>query len=70
MAVMNAADIAEYRRQHVPLYDANKMKLGVFGTNVSYGTLDGRANFFPVQVSGISQYTNTPVLRYLRSKPL
>jgi FMNH2-dependent dimethyl sulfone monooxygenase len=34
---MNPTDISEYRRQHVPLYNAHKMKLGVFGTNVSYG---------------------------------
>jgi alkanesulfonate monooxygenase SsuD/methylene tetrahydromethanopterin reductase-like flavin-dependent oxidoreductase (luciferase family) len=27
----------EYRRAHVPLYNAQKLKLGVFGTNVSYG---------------------------------
>ena len=34
---MTTTEIQEYRRQHVPLYNANKMKLGVFGTNVSYG---------------------------------
>ena len=34
---MNATELHEYRRQHVPLYNDNKMKLGVFGTNVSYG---------------------------------
>jgi hypothetical protein len=32
---MNATELQEYRRQHVPLYNDNKMKLGVFGTNVS-----------------------------------
>jgi alkanesulfonate monooxygenase SsuD/methylene tetrahydromethanopterin reductase-like flavin-dependent oxidoreductase (luciferase family) len=34
---MNATALQEYRRRHVPLYNENKMKLGVFGTNVSYG---------------------------------
>ena len=34
---MHADDLADYRRQHVPLYNANRMKLGVFGTNVSGG---------------------------------
>ena len=27
----------EYRRAHVPLYNDQKLKLGVFGVNVSYG---------------------------------
>ena len=34
---MTPAEIHEYRRKHVPLYNANTMKLGVFGTNVSGG---------------------------------
>ena len=34
---MNATDLQEYRRAHVPVYNDNKMKLGIFGTNVSYG---------------------------------
>lgn len=34
---MHADDLADYRRQHVPLYNANRLKLGVFGTNVSGG---------------------------------
>jgi dimethylsulfone monooxygenase len=34
---MNPTDITEYRRRNVPLYNTNKMKLGVFGINVSYG---------------------------------
>ena len=27
----------EYRRAHVPLYNDQKLKLGVFGINCSYG---------------------------------
>jgi alkanesulfonate monooxygenase SsuD/methylene tetrahydromethanopterin reductase-like flavin-dependent oxidoreductase (luciferase family) len=34
---MNAADLQEYRRKHVPVFNDNKMKLGVFGSNVSGG---------------------------------
>jgi hypothetical protein len=34
---MIPTQLQEYRREHVPLYNANKMKLGVFGTNVSGG---------------------------------
>lgn len=34
---MHADDQAEYRRHKVPMYNANRMKIGVFGTNVSGG---------------------------------
>lgn len=34
---MNAVELQEYRRKHVPIFNNNKMKLGVFGTNVSGG---------------------------------
>ena len=34
---MHADGLAAYRRQNVPLYNGNRMKLGVFGTNVSGG---------------------------------
>ncbi|MGV9711026.1 LLM class flavin-dependent oxidoreductase [Gordonia sp. NPDC003424] len=30
-------EVAEYRAQHVPLYNQQKLKLGLFGTNVSNG---------------------------------
>ena len=30
-------DIQEYRREHVPVYNDQKLKLGLFGTNCSYG---------------------------------
>ncbi|GAB2961755.1 LLM class flavin-dependent oxidoreductase [Amycolatopsis acidiphila] len=32
-----AAELEEYRRQHVPLYNEQKLKLGLFGTNCSEG---------------------------------
>lgn len=34
---MNATELMEYRRKHVPVFNQNKMKLGVFGQNCSYG---------------------------------
>ena len=34
---MNATELQEYRRKHVPVYNANKMKLGIFGQNCSNG---------------------------------
>ena len=36
---MDKAEIArhEYRRAHVPLYSAHRLKLGIFGINCSYG---------------------------------
>ena len=34
---MNATALREYRRTHIPVFNDNKMKLGVFGSNVSYG---------------------------------
>ncbi|MGE0825397.1 MAG: LLM class flavin-dependent oxidoreductase [Candidatus Binatia bacterium] len=34
---MKATELHEYRRQHVPVFNANKMKLGVFGQNCSNG---------------------------------
>jgi len=34
---MHADDIAEYRRANVPLFNGNRMKIGVFGQNVSGG---------------------------------
>ncbi|MEQ8660036.1 MAG: LLM class flavin-dependent oxidoreductase [Gammaproteobacteria bacterium] len=36
-------DVDDYRRAHVPLYNANRMKLGVFGINVSGGGTISRA---------------------------
>ncbi len=34
---MHPDDVAEWRRQNIPVYNDNKMKLGLFGTNVSFG---------------------------------
>lgn len=34
---MNATELAEYRRKHVPVFNDNKMKLGIFGMNCSNG---------------------------------
>jgi FMNH2-dependent dimethyl sulfone monooxygenase len=33
----NSDEIQEYRRQHVPVYNDQKLKLGLFGTNCSFG---------------------------------
>jgi len=35
--LMNATELREYRRQHLPVFNDNKMKLGVFGQNCSNG---------------------------------
>jgi len=40
---MKADDLAIWRQQHVPLYNANRMKIGVFGINVSGGGTISRA---------------------------
>ena len=32
---MHPDDLAQYRRDNVPLYNGNRMKIGVFGLNVS-----------------------------------
>jgi FMNH2-dependent dimethyl sulfone monooxygenase len=37
MDIMKNPEIAEYRRKHVPLYNSQKLKLGVFSANCSYG---------------------------------
>ena len=37
MTKAQAIALAEYRRAHVPLYNDQKLKLGVFGINCSYG---------------------------------
>jgi hypothetical protein len=37
MTRAEAIALEEYRRAHVPLYNAQKLKLGVFGINCSYG---------------------------------
>ena len=34
---MHPDDIKEHRRQHIPVFNDNKMKLGIFGQNCSYG---------------------------------
>ena len=34
---MHADDIREYRAKHVPVFNNNKMKLGIFGQNCSFG---------------------------------
>ena len=34
---MHPDDLAEWRRTHVPVYNKNKLKLGIFGTNCSNG---------------------------------
>src|SRR5690606_12765689 len=34
---MHPDDLRAWRRAHVPVYGPNRMKLGVFGTNVSHG---------------------------------
>ena len=34
---MKATELMEYRRKHIPVFNDNKMKLGVFGSNCSYG---------------------------------
>lgn len=34
---MHADDIREYRAKHVPVFNSNKMKLGIFGQNCSFG---------------------------------
>lgn len=34
---MHPDDVKEYRRRHVPVFNGNRMKLGVFGSNCSYG---------------------------------
>jgi FMNH2-dependent dimethyl sulfone monooxygenase len=34
---LSATEAQEYRRQHVPLYNEQKLKLGLFGTNCSQG---------------------------------
>ncbi|MGD9604182.1 MAG: LLM class flavin-dependent oxidoreductase [Gammaproteobacteria bacterium] len=40
---MHADDVADIRRRCVPLYNANRMKIGVFGVNVSGGGTMTRA---------------------------
>ncbi len=40
---MNADDIDAWRRAHVPLFNDNRMKIGVFGTNVNGGGTISRA---------------------------
>jgi FMNH2-dependent dimethyl sulfone monooxygenase len=40
---MTQTALSEWRRQHVPLYNRNRMKLGVFGMNVSGGGTISRA---------------------------
>lgn len=30
---MNATELMEYRRKHVPVFNEQKMKLGIFGMN-------------------------------------
>ena len=37
MTKAEAIAVEEYRRAHVPLYNDQKLKLGVFGINCSYG---------------------------------
>ena len=34
---MNSTELMEYRRKHVPVFNDNKMKLGIFGQNCSNG---------------------------------
>ncbi|HJY79758.1 MAG TPA: LLM class flavin-dependent oxidoreductase [Candidatus Binatia bacterium] len=34
---MNATELLEYRRKHIPVFNDNKMKLGIFGQNCSNG---------------------------------
>ena len=34
---MNATELQEYRWKHIPVYNANKLKLGIFGQNCSNG---------------------------------
>jgi alkanesulfonate monooxygenase SsuD/methylene tetrahydromethanopterin reductase-like flavin-dependent oxidoreductase (luciferase family) len=34
---MNATELMEYRRKHIPVFNANTMKLGIFGMNCSNG---------------------------------
>jgi alkanesulfonate monooxygenase SsuD/methylene tetrahydromethanopterin reductase-like flavin-dependent oxidoreductase (luciferase family) len=34
---MNATELREYRRKHIPVFNDNKMKLGIFGQNCSNG---------------------------------
>ena len=34
---MHPDDLKDYRRTHVPVFNDNKMKLGIFGQNCSYG---------------------------------
>jgi len=34
---MNATELMEYRRTHIPVFNDNKMKLGIFGQNCSNG---------------------------------
>jgi FMNH2-dependent dimethyl sulfone monooxygenase len=40
---MHADDIAQYRIENVPLYNDNRMKIGVFGLNVSGGAMNTKA---------------------------
>lgn len=46
---MHPDDAAEWRRQHVPVYNDQKLKLGLFGINVAFGCTVSNAetNFVP-----------------------
>ncbi|MCS6926476.1 MAG: LLM class flavin-dependent oxidoreductase, partial [Candidatus Binatia bacterium] len=53
---MSAAEVTEYRRKHVPVFNDNKMKLGVFGQNCSYGCTISHAEttFEPTYAHSVS----------------
>jgi dimethylsulfone monooxygenase len=34
---MRATELMEYRREHIPVFNDNKTKLGIFGQNCSNG---------------------------------
>ncbi|MEW6298822.1 MAG: LLM class flavin-dependent oxidoreductase [Thermodesulfobacteriota bacterium] len=53
---MNATEVMEYRRKHVPVFNDNKMKLGVFGQNCSNGCTISHAEttFEPTYAHSVS----------------
>ncbi len=53
---MNATESMEYRCKYVPLFNDNKMKLGVFGQNCSYGCTISHAEttFEPTYAHSVS----------------